>query len=804
MTRYLLLLCGLLIPFVSFSQEFKISGYVKDTNNQPIAYANVVLIVTNENPEFGDITDDSGKFLIDGVSSGNYKLKVSFLGYKEFLKDINLESDVDLGTMVLEESLQELDRVTIITKKPTVKRMVDRLVFNVENSTISNDNVLEVLKYTPGVLIVDDKIKIKKSTPTVYINDKKVHLSSKEVIQLLEGTNASGIKSIEVITNPPAKYEAEGDAVLNIVTSKNIISGYHGSAFGNYKQGHEFPKYSFGNSHFFKTNKLNTYLNYSISPKKDFSQILQKTNFIENGNTMSIWESDFEKVEKSANQNINANIDYEINANNMLNISALTILAPRNNSKTTSDAVAEIYNSNQLLDSTQSTLNKKVNETINTSIDLNYVHKFKDDGEKISVSLHYTDFDDSSYQDVSTTYLYPGGTTNSRTNKFQTFTSQEIKLYTGQVDYELQTGESGMFESGLKFSSIDSDNILTQYDFDNGLKVEDLNNSDQFLYDEKNYASYVSYSQDWDDWSLKTGFRFEYTETMGNSISTGQTNKSNYAKLFPSLSISKTLNDKNELYLNYSRRIYRPRYSLLNPFKYFFTDNSYIVGDPKLVPQIDDTFTLGYTFDNNYTFEFYYRNENNPILEYIYQDNDDNLLIYKRTNLDQSISYGLDFITYKQILNWWTIYSVSSIFYYENNFFTPDSSSIFTTDIWSFYTEINNYLSLLKNKSLTADVSFVYSSPTSYGPERTSSSSSLNINFKKTFWDNRAALNIGVTDVFNNQNYSSTIKYLNQDNYSDLRRETRLFVLGFNYKFGNVFLKNSERHPELEERTRLD
>ncbi|MEL0456382.1 outer membrane beta-barrel family protein [Flavobacteriaceae bacterium SZ-1-7] len=804
MTRYLLLLYGLLIPFVSFSQEFKISGYVKDNNNQPIAYANVVLIVTNENPEFGDTTDDSGKFLIDGVSSGNYKLKVSFLGYKEFLKDINLESDVDLGTMVLEESLQELDGVTIVTKKPTVKRMVDRLVFNVENSTISNDNVLEVLKYTPGVLIVDDKIKIKNSTPTVYINDKKVHLSSNEVIQLLEGTNASGIKSIEVITNPPAKYEAEGGAVLNIVTSKNIISGYNGSAFGNYKQGHEFPKYSFGTSHFFKTNKLNTYLNYSISPRKDFSQILQKINFIENGNTMSTWESDFEKVEKSANQNINANIDYEINANNLLSFSALTILAPRNNSKTTSNAVAEIYNSNQLLDSTQSTLNKKVNETINTSIDLNYVHKFKEDGEKITVSLHHTDFDDSSYQDVSTTYLYPGGATNPRNNKFQTFTSQEIKLYTGQVDYELQTGVSGMFESGLKFSSIDSDNILTQYDFDNGVKVEDLDNSDQFLYDEKNYASYVSYSQDWDDWSLKTGLRFEYTEIMGNSISTGQTNKSNYAKLFPSLSISKTLNDKNELYLNYSRRIYRPRYSLLNPFKYFFTDNSYIVGDPKLVPQIDDTFTLGYTFNNNYTFEFYYRNENNPILEYIYQDNDDNLLIYKRTNLDQSISYGLDFITYKQILNWWTIYSVSSIFYYENNFFTPDSSSIFTTDIWSFYTEINNYLSLLKDKTLTTDVSFVYSSPTSYGPERTSSSSSLNINIKKTFWNNRASLNLGVTDVFNNQNYSSTIKYLNQDNYSDLRRETRLFVLGFNYKFGNVFLKNRERHAELEERNRLD
>ena len=548
---------------------------------------------------------------------------------------------------------------------------------------------------------------------------------------------------------------------------------------------------------------MNTYLNYSISPRKDFSQILQRTNFIENGNTISNWESDFEKVDKSSNQNINANIDYELNAKNTLSIYALAILAPRDNTKTASNAIAEIYNSNQVLDSTQNTLNNKVNETINAAIDLNYVHKFKEEGEKISFVLHHTDFDDSSYQDVNTTYLYPGGATNSRTNKFQTFTSQEIRLYTGQVDYELQTGEAGMFESGLKFSSIDSDNILDQYNFDNGVKVEDLENSDRFLYDEKNYASYVSFSQEWGNWSLKTGLRFEYTETMGSSLSTGQTNNSNYGKLFPSLSVSKTLNN-DELYLNYSRRIYRPRYSLLNPFKYFFTDNSYIIGDPKLVPQIDDTFTLGYTINNNYTFEFYYRNENNPILEYIFQDNDDNLLIYKRTNLDQSISYGFDFITYKQIFNWWSIYSVSSIFYYENNFLTPDNSSMFTTDIWSFYTEINNYFSLLKDKSLTADVSFIYSSPTSYGPEKTSAYSGLNVNLKKTLWRNRASLNVGITDVFNNLNYSSTIKYLNQDNFSDLRRENRLFVLGFTYKFGNVFLKNRERQSELEERTRLN
>ncbi len=256
-----------------FAQEFRVNGYVKDVNNAPIAYANVVITKTSEGMEGdsnGTSTDEAGYFIIENLNTGNYTLKVSFLGYKTYTEAIILDKHTKLNPIVLEENLEALDDVTVVAKRPTVKRLVDRLVFNVENSTLSNTNVLDVLKHTPGVLVLDGTITVKNSAPTVYINDRRVHLSSSEVQQLLEGTSATNVKSIEVITNPPAKYEAEGGAVLNIITNKNIVAGYNGSVFGNYKQGSEFPKYAFGTSHFFKTKKLNTYVNYSVSPRKDF------------------------------------------------------------------------------------------------------------------------------------------------------------------------------------------------------------------------------------------------------------------------------------------------------------------------------------------------------------------------------------------------------------------------------------------------------------------------------------------------------------------------------------------------------
>jgi hypothetical protein len=792
--------------FFGFSQVHTIEGVVKDEGDIAIAFANIVLEDTEDASIIaGTTTNDDGAFKLENLKPSVYNIRISYLGYESFSAKIKLSGNVNLKTIILNDNIERLDGVVVTAKRPTVKRLVDRLVFNVENSTLSNSNVLDVLRHTPGVVVSDGSISVKNTPPVVYINDRRVHLSAAEVLQLLEATPANNIKVVEVITNPPAKYDAEGGAVLNIKTSKNIISGYHGSIFGSYQQGFQFPKYSIGTSHFFKSKKLSAYVNYNISPREDFRNNLETINFIDNNAIVSSWETDFKRERASDNQNITGTINYDFDARNSLNFSANTLIAPRENSRTRVNSLTEVFGASKALDSSFRTLNNLVSEKFNLAFSLGYIHKFKTDGEQLSVDLHHTNYDFSEFQNVDTGYFLPNATTSFRDNRFQTFSSQEIQLMTGQLDYKLPSEDGSVFEAGVKAVRIASDNILDQFSFQNGVREDDLDNSDVFIYDEKNYAAYTSYEKDWERWSIKAGLRVEITETEGLSQLSNTTNINNYTNLFPSFYILNRLKNDDEIYFSYNKRIYRPRYRQLNPFRYFLNDNAFITGDPGLLPEIDDSFILGYTINNTFTFEAYYRYEQNPTLELPVQDNDNRLLKYIYTNIDHNESYGLDFTTYTSITKHWNLYVLSSLFFYENNFFAVgNNNELLNNERWSVYANVTNYFNFLKDNSLTADIGVDYISSLFIGPSDISSRLGLDINLNKTFWNNKASLNIGVRDLLNTRNFTQSTRYLNQDWFVDSRSENRLFVVGFNYKFGNYRLKVKKADIDLGERDRLE
>ena len=792
--------------FFGFSQVHTIEGIVKDEGDIAIAFANIVLEDTEDASIIaGTTTNDDGAFKLENLKPSVYNIRISYLGYESFSAKIKLSGNVNLKTIILNDNIERLDGVVVTAKRPTVKRLVDRLVFNVENSTLSNSNVLDVLRHTPGVVVSDGSISVKNTPPVVYINDRRVHLSAAEVLQLLEATPANNIKVVEVITNPPAKYDAEGGAVLNIKTSKNIISGYHGSIFGSYQQGFQFPKYSIGTSHFFKSKKLSAYVNYNISPREDFRNNLETINFIDNNAIVSSWETDFKRERASDNQNITGTINYDFDARNSLNFSANTLIAPRENSRTRVNSLTEVFGASKALDSSFRTLNNLVSEKFNLAFSLGYIHKFKTDGEQLSVDLHHTNYDFSEFQNVDTGYFLPNATTSFRDNRFQTFSSQEIQLMTGQLDYKLPSEDGSVFEAGVKAVRIASDNILDQFSFQNGVREDDLDNSDVFIYDEKNYAAYTSYEKDWERWSIKAGLRVEITETEGLSQLSNTTNINNYTNLFPSFYILNRLKNDDEIYFSYNKRIYRPRYRQLNPFRYFLNDNAFITGDPGLLPEIDDSFILGYTINNTFTFEAYYRYEQNPTLELPVQDNDNRLLKYIYTNIDHNESYGLDFTTYTSITKHWNLYVLSSLFFYENNFFAVgNNNELLNNERWSVYANVTNYFNFLKDNSLTADIGVDYISSLFIGPSDISSRLGLDINLNKTFWNNKASLNIGVRDLLNTRNFTQSTRYLNQDWFVDSRSENRLFVVGFNYKFGNYRLRVKKADIDLGERDRLE
>ncbi|MDP5061298.1 MAG: carboxypeptidase-like regulatory domain-containing protein, partial [Maribacter sp.] len=217
----------LAMTHVGYSQTFELKGEVKNQYQSPVAFASVfILNVSDSVLVKGTSADENGAFLFSGITEGLYFLKASYVGQASENLAIEILKDTKIGALIIEEQAEQLNEVTVISNKPVVKREVDRIVFNVENTVISQSSSWDILNQTPGVIVMGDDLKVRNRATTIYINNRKVQLSSEEVRSLLENYQGENIKSIEVIHNPPASYDAEGGSILNIVTSKNLSVGY--------------------------------------------------------------------------------------------------------------------------------------------------------------------------------------------------------------------------------------------------------------------------------------------------------------------------------------------------------------------------------------------------------------------------------------------------------------------------------------------------------------------------------------------------------------------------------------------------
>ncbi|WP_260440308.1 TonB-dependent receptor [Elizabethkingia meningoseptica] len=262
MKKIIVAICFL--PVMLWAQQKKHEGIVKNEKNERIPQAKVYIYDQNDTLLKSLTTNEQGVFTFDGVDAEQVKIVIDDLEYDKLEKKISL-NDLSSGSgFILHKSATEIEEVAMVKQKPVVKRKIDRLEFNVENSNISSLNGWEILKKTPGVVFSNDAFKIKGSSAIlVTINDKKVSLSAEELKNLLENTQGSDVKSVEVITNPPARYEASGSAVLNIVLKQNKLEGYRGYVSGKYVQS-IYPKGVGSIAQYYKKGKISAMASYSL------------------------------------------------------------------------------------------------------------------------------------------------------------------------------------------------------------------------------------------------------------------------------------------------------------------------------------------------------------------------------------------------------------------------------------------------------------------------------------------------------------------------------------------------------------
>lgn len=782
-------------------QTYQITGKVVDEQNQIIPFANILLLqATDTTFVKGTSADDHGVFVLVGVEPDLYLLQASYVGRGSEPRALDIAKDVSLGALIIPLETNALDEVVVTAQRPKLQRLPDRLVFSVENTVISQGTSWDILKSTPGVIVNQDELLIRGQNATVYLNDRKVQLSGQEVQDLLQGLSGTNIKSVEVIANPPARYDAEGGPILNIVTNKNIVPGYKGSINGTYTQA-VFPKFSLGTSHYYKTDKLHLFANYSINPQKEVRKTDKDIHFMDGTNTVfSQWDTKYNQTKKTQSHNASIILDYDLDDRNSLNLTSNLVFNPDQDQQTR--LVNDMRNGMGQLDSTFTTHNNAMLDNTNLAFDLTYVHKLKKEGARLSANGHYTNYNGTYFQNLASDY-YDASGGFLRSFGFDSDSRQDIEIFTGQVDYSTPIGNASL-ETGAKISSIESESQVDFFNFLGSSNTVDATLSDRYLYDENVYAAYLSFVKNWEKWSMKLGLRGELTEAEGRSVTLNQTNTQDFFEPFPSLYVLYSPSVNHSFSFDYGRNVNRPKYNDLNPFRFFFNENDYEEGNPRLTPNFSNNFNLNYTLNSEYFFDIYYRDNGSNIADLVFQDNDNQTLVELKQNVLESTSYGLDFTLSKTILPSWFVYAYTSFFHEEETFLAVESNNVeYTNEVDGVYGYLANYLTLSKDGTFTGEVTFTYISQFLFGSYISDEQMNLTLGLRKSLFNNRATISIAAEDILEQYVPTYRSQYLNQDNFYQRRPETQFIRVGFTYNFGNFRLEDNQRGIDKKERDRL-
>ncbi|MEH6620288.1 outer membrane beta-barrel family protein [Maribacter arcticus] len=787
-----------LIVSLTYSQDFEITGLVLDEYKKPMVLVNVLLLTQEGDFIKGTVTNDNGFYQFSGIKEGTYQIVASYIENTVESQLIQLSKDTEIETLVL-NSAQQLDEVVVTQKKPILEHMADRHVFNIENTALSDNDIWSVLKRTPGVMVMNNKLLVNgSSNVNIMINGKRVNLPEEDIMNLLSGNSAGNVESIEVITSPPAKYSAEGGLLINIKMKKNLVSGYNGTVFNRYTQG-VLPKHTLGMDHFFKGKKLDFSTNYSFSHNRDWTRYTDITNFFNNGQPSETWRAEQKSIVNKKSHTLNLFLDIQLDEKNTISLTSNSSYSPNGIDDYTSET--EIEDTNGVTTALLAGLNISNKDVLNTAYYLDWVHKLNEKGAELSFNTHFTYYDYRINQELNNDFV-EGESEFITEDTFNIISNQIINLYSAQTDLTQPFGEHSTMETGLRYASINSEASIVQSGFDQNTERVGLTESGIFNYDEKIYAGYISLNNSWENWKLNVGLRAEYTETKGELNTESIANTNSYMNWFPTMALSYTIN-KNAFYLKSYRRITRPRYNTINPFQYYLSANSIIEGNPNLKPAYSDYVQFDYVYDKAYKLVLFAGKKSNEQSQQVFQDNTTNIIRTQYINLESNNYYGADASVSKDITSFWNLFLLISHYYDKDSFTDLNSNTIVENSIWTTHTRATNSFTFLNDKSLFADLTYIHFSPRISGNTKYASYGKLGLSLRKTLWSKSASISLAVEDIFNDGGIKGTRNYLDQSNSTYYRWENRLLIVGFRYKFGNTKIRDNYKRKNTEEGRRL-
>jgi iron complex outermembrane recepter protein len=789
----------LLVSFIGRAQTkqaFRLSGKVSATNQPALSAATITLLKAKDSSVVKmSVTDQEGRYSFDNPPQGRFLVAVSAVGYeKQYSVPFSISSEspaTELAAFVLTPRNKDLKAVTVSARKPLVEQKIDRMVVNVD-AFISNTgaSALEALEKSPGVQVdKDGNISLKgKQNVIVLIDGRPSYISGAELANMLKGMQASQLEQIEIMTNPPAKYDAAGNAgIINIKTKKNKIKGFNGNVSAGFGQG-VYWKTNESLSLNYRNGKVNLFSTYSFYNNNNFQELeIFRRYKNDDGTTDAIFEQVAFMKRRYTGHNLKMGMDYYVTNKTTL---GFVLSGAYNPESSINNNTSYLKDPGYVVDSIVTADSRIKGTWKNASVNLNMRHQFDSTGRELTADLDYIVYDNSNNQLFINTSYEPNWI-KKREEHLQGVLPVTVNIYSAKMDYTHPLKGDAKIEAGVKSSYVQTENKANYFiSNSNGEEwMTDYGKTNFFDYNENINAAYINLNkQITKKWGLQTGLRFENTNYKGhqhgNPLKGDSSFTRTYNSWFPTVYLSYSADKNNQFGLSYGRRIDRPGYQSLNPFLFYIDPFTYEVGNPYLRPQFSNNFELTHIFKGKLTTTLNYSTTKDLFNETF--DQLDKATIVRRGNIGRRENYGIAVNAQIPFAKWLTT------MLYTNYSYTRFSGSLYDEEIdiagGCLQANMNNQLNF-KN-GWGAEVSGWYRSKGVDGQILLMPMGQLTAGVSKQVLKGKGSVKLNVRDIFYTQMPHGDINFKKTEARFRNTRDTRVANITFTYRFGKP-IKNT-------------
>ncbi len=792
----------LLLSNVTFSQTIR--GKIIDSIQSPIPFATIALLNKADSSIIkGTITDEYGNFSIQPLSKGYYLLKITAAGFNaKYSNSIQIDtaSLVDLSYITLNSQGINLNEISVSAIKRTIEYKNGNIIVNVENSPLAKGNtVYDLLSKLPGVSIDNNVVQLNGKAGVIILLDGRVQqLTNIQLLNMLKSMNAELVEKIELLKNPPTKYDASGTSgMIHIKTKKTKLMGLSGSLYTSSSQGF-YARSMSGIALNYKSDKIALFSNLDYN----YGYYQSKERFNKKFSTDSS-VTEFNSL--NTIKDLDNSFDYKVGADwfvNKKNILGFKIDGGPGSYISNSNGTNTISQTNYLGFNHLNALVYTPDKWTFNNYNVNAEHHFDTAGTILNFTSDYTRLSENYSSTIQNLFL---NATNLEALPPTIYRSQNISasgIFSSKLDFTKIINPESSFEMGAKTGFINTSNnyVFERKNNTTGTYYRDTGLTNNYTYAEQTYAVYFNYIRSFKKVNIQLGVRAENTNLIGRNTEKAFELKRSYYNLFPNISIEYAVSKNQTIQLNLNRRIDRPQYNDLSPFRFYRDQYSYYEGNPFLLPHYSNTIEFTHSYKQLLTNTFTYTRIDNVMLGYTKQNDSTKVTTETIKNMKFNNYYAYSFFIQHSLKPWWDISANGLLSYIE---YAGDINGVpFKTASFYYTPSLTNTFTAPKNTKI--EISAFYNSAKNNGLVQVKPRWMFSFAIKKTFLKETLDCSIGVNDVFYSAFFRTGVNFDNQNWNYKVTQDSRRLVISINYNFGK--LKISERNIESneEEKGRLN